>query len=98
MIDLDFYTKEWSEESQRAMVSSDGISFSKFQSRIRSEARENAKTGKCYLCGRDCSSYCQSHTVPQFMLKNISKKGIVFCQNTLIGNKFLEFDTGVKKG
>ena len=39
---------------------------------LKKEAHANAKDQKCLLCGADCTSFCNSHSIPQFILKNVS--------------------------
>lgn len=36
-----------------------------------SEARKKAKSDKCLICGKEATSFCNSHTIPQFILRNI---------------------------
>lgn len=63
-------------------------------SRIRSEARNNAKSGKCFICGKECSSYCKSHSIPHFALQNVATNGKVYA--TLQGEvPTLGKDTGI---
>lgn len=53
------------------------ISISKFITRILKKARTNAKRATCHICGNECSSFCKSHSVPQFALQNIAEQGNV---------------------
>jgi len=39
------------------------------------EVAKNAKGGKCFLCDANCTSYKNSHSIPQFILSNLSSKG-----------------------
>lgn len=72
------------------------IAINKFISRINKKARANAKTTSCYLCGESCSSFCNSHSVPQFTLENISANGYV--SETLQGElPTTEKPTGINK-
>jgi hypothetical protein len=52
--------------------------FSKWFSRnlkpMTNEKKE-AKSHRCYLCGNNCSSFCNSHTLPRFILENLSPCG-----------------------
>ncbi len=45
--------------------------------KIHSLARERAKSGHCLLCNKPCSSFCNSHSVPQFSLRPIADNGIL---------------------
>lgn len=40
-------------------------------------AERQAKQDKCLLCGKSCSSFCNSHIIPVFVLKNIADNGYV---------------------
>ena len=56
---------------------SDTVNANKFFSRILSKANQNTKSSFCYLCGCKCTSFCNSHSIPQFVLKRIASKGKV---------------------
>ena len=45
--------------------------------KIYALARERAKSDHCLLCNKPCSSFCNSHSVPQFSLRPIANKGIL---------------------
>lgn len=49
--------------------------------RIFSEAQSKAKLSHCFLCKKECSSFCNSHSVPRFALSRIAENGKV--SNTL---------------
>lgn len=72
------------------------IPLNKYTSRLLSKARENAKRETCYLCGKPCTSFCNSHSIPKFTLQNISENGKVIAtlQNDI---PILGKDTGVNK-
>lgn len=72
------------------------IALNKFSSRLIAKARRNTKRDTCYLCGKKCSSFCNSHSIPEFTLRSIDKTGKVIAtlQNEL---PFLGKDTGVNK-
>lgn len=53
------------------------IRFTKMFNGIIKQGQDNAKPDHCFLCQRQMSSFCNSHTVPQFVIKNISDKGKV---------------------
>jgi len=39
------------------------------------ELEKQASKGQCYMCHAHCPSYCNSHSIPRFILKNLSKDG-----------------------
>lgn len=71
------------------------IEISKFYSKITAEVNAIAKKDTCYLCGKPCSSFCNSHSIPQFMLHSVAQNGkvISYIQKELSPEKN---DPGVK--
>lgn len=56
------------------------IRSNKFVSRVITKAHQNIKRPTCYLCGNNCSSFCNSHSIPQFILRRIASQGkVVSC-------------------
>ena len=45
---------------------------------VFSQARKNTKQDVCYYCGEKCTSFCNSHSIPQFALNKIADAGMVF--------------------
>lgn len=56
-----------------------------------------AKPDACVLCGNKCSSYCNSHTIPQFSLNEIAREGKVCTNNRAVGMDLIDMDVGVKR-
>ncbi len=56
----------------------------KRMSRMMKKARENAKLDKCYYCGAKNPQYCNSHSIPQFTLRNIAQNGMLLYTNKLV--------------
>ena len=56
----------------------DIIEVRKKVNKMLSEARKKAKPPKCILCGKEQSSFCNSHSVPKMVLKNIAKAGKLY--------------------
>lgn len=77
-------------------ISDDYISNKKFFSEIKKEARSRAKRETCFLCGKPCTSFCNSHTVPRAVLEKISRNGKVFSSNAFGENTLPEYGRGVK--
>lgn len=57
--------------------------------------RETSKPEKCILCGRNQTSYCNSHSVPAMVLRNIADGGKVLQSNRLVDFEILELEKGV---
>lgn len=53
------------------------IEINKKVSSLITEAAKNAKLGHCILCQKPCSSFCNSHSIPQFALRRIAEDGNV---------------------
>ena len=68
----------------------DIIEVRKKVNKMLSEARKKAKPPKCILCGKEQSSFCNSHSVPQMCLRPIADRGKVSHASLEMG-----FDIGV---
>lgn len=71
------------------------IYMRKILNNYKSIATANAKSDVCYLCQRKSSSFCKSHSVPQFCLKNIAVKGNIYYINTILKNKYIPKSEGI---
>lgn len=60
-------------------------------------ARDNSKPTKCAICGKSISSFCNSHSVPRFVLESISSSGIILTSNALVGFDLMDDKVGLKK-
>lgn len=63
---------------------------------IVKKSRAAAKGETCYYCGKKVSSFCNSHSVPAFCLRNISEDGEVLTLNALVDNPLIESEKGIK--
>lgn len=50
---------------------------SKFVSQYIIKSKEKAKLDNCFCCGKKCSSFCNSHSIPRFVLKNIKNGNLI---------------------
>ena len=41
------------------------------------QAKNNLNIGRCMLCGKEIAGTCNSHSIPEAILRNISSKGWV---------------------
>ena len=73
------------------------VEINKFHSRFHREVRETAKLTKCYVCGKECTSFCKSHSVPQFCLKRIALGGKVYSSGIQQDVPLMGEDTGIKE-
>lgn len=49
------------------------ISVNKKLHEINKRIRSNTKRETCWICNKPCSSFCHSHSIPRFVLKNIAE-------------------------
>ncbi len=62
---------------ERERYEKNKIEINKKVSSLIAEATKNAKLECCILCSKPCSSFCNSHSIPQFALKRIAEDGKV---------------------
>lgn len=65
--------------------------------KLLGKSREEAKEKNCYYCGEECSSFCNSHSIPAFVIKNISDDGKVYNNNKMIKLPLMDGEVGVNK-
>lgn len=53
------------------------IELKKQMNQINREAAQAAKRDTCLICGKSSTSFCNSHIIPQFILKSIADNGHV---------------------
>ena len=63
----------------------------------KSKATANVKLDSCYLCKQKSTSFCKSHSVPQFCLKNIAVDGKVSYINTVLKNPCIDMSEGINR-
>lgn len=61
------------------------IELNKKMSKTMTEIRKETKSGKCLYCGKEVNSFCNSHNIPRFCLKNIGNDGEVVGPNAILG-------------
>ena len=59
------------------------------------QARAMAKPDKCIVCGKQTTRYCNSHSVPRMVLKNIAENGQVMQASGLMGTTIIDIEKGV---
>jgi len=73
------------------------IELKQFTESFFNEAKRNAKPDCCFLCGKKMDSFCNSHTVPRFVLKNISVDGKAYNGFHFSNRNFMPNDNGLSK-
>lgn len=89
--DLGNFSKE-----EKQMLRTD-LTYKKEMSDLIRKGRAAAKGTTCYYCGNPTSSFCNSHSIPAFCLRNIATKGEVLTPNALIDFPLMETEKGVSK-
>ena len=99
VIELDFLDKQITEifNAEIEMDENKFILVKKIIEEERRNARMSSKGNRCYLCNKRVDSFCKSHTIPQFCLRNISDDGKLYNFNKFIDNKILHDKDGVNK-
>lgn len=59
---------------------------------IIKEARRRSKPSKCILCGKEQTSFCNSHSIPQFVLRAIEDNGKFLWMNSIIGEEAIDLE------
>lgn len=77
----------------KANIPSNDSEFNLSARRLDKLVRQEVKLTNCYVCGKDVSSFCNSHTIPKFILKYISINGEVKSFGDLV---FSPLDKGFK--
>lgn len=85
------------EVNSKNMDKEELISINKKMSKMKRTAQENAKLNKCYYCGKENIQLCNSHSIPQFALRNISTDGQLLYTNTLIKLPFEKEEKGINE-
>lgn len=49
--------------------------------KLLKNAKIDAKLDYCFYCEKKITSFCNSHTIPKFVLKNVSKTGMIYNSN-----------------
>ena len=63
--------------------------------RILSQCKKAAKPDRCLWCGKQISRFCESHTIPQMVLKNIATDGKFDYVNTIMELPISKNDQGM---
>jgi hypothetical protein len=71
------------------------LQFKKQYNDIWREAQKLSKPQNCILCGKACNSFCNSHSVPQAVLRNITSKGKVFVAGKLLDESIFDAEKGI---
>jgi hypothetical protein len=75
----------------------DLIQARKLSTRFSSEARSKARPERCCICGKEDAKRCNSHTIPQYCLREIAVDGKVYNVSVFLNGNILEPEVGLNK-
>lgn len=71
------------------------IEARKMLGRLKKNSRLSTKPDRCLWCGKKTSQFCESHTIPQFVLRNIATDGKLDYYNSFMENPLENTDQGI---
>ncbi|MEE0197139.1 MAG: hypothetical protein UEJ46_00050 [Eggerthellaceae bacterium] len=71
------------------------IGYKRTMSEFNKTAKTEAKPDSCYICGKPMTSFCNSHTIPQYCLKEIDVDGKLLTTAALIGGNLIDSEVGI---
>ena len=77
------------------MVNEKIIEFRKEDSRLMNKSKQQAKKSQCLWCGKKITRFCNSHSVPQCVLKNIDTDGKLDYFNAMLKIPLINDDKGI---
>ena len=84
---------------KRGMMNKSKLAFKKEWADFCHQVEQDLQPDYCLLCGKKMTSPCNSHVVPQFILKRIADKGMVCYGQSLFQNAwkndFIKTTTGI---
>lgn len=84
-------------ELELNLMKENKVEFRKQFGKLLKKSKQDAKNEECFYCGEKCSSFCNSHSVPAYFLKNIAVEGKIYSNNSLISIPLLDEDKGVNQ-
>lgn len=75
----------------------DFINARKKMSSLQKDSRHDSKPNCCLLCGKEKSSFCNSHSVPQLVLRNITIAGEVMNAGYALEDSLVSPKDGINK-
>ena len=91
------YYKTLNLEGHGPINKNEFIDLNKIVASLKKCRTKSNKTKRCAICKRTGVKYCNSHTIPQFILKNIVKEGKLFNTQVFNTTKLVDDTTGINK-
>ena len=76
---------------------SNKVAYNRIINTFVKNSKSEAKRTHCICCGKECSSFCNSHSIPKFCLKNISLNGYLYYSGNLVDIPLFEKDKGLNE-
>ncbi len=73
------------------------IEARKTYNRIANQSKQKAKQQECLWCHKPITRFCNSHSVPEFVLRNIEQEGMVDYFNTIAEIPLINEDRGLSE-
>ncbi len=71
--------------------------FNKMLSGVKKDIFSKPLFSSCQICKKVGIKFCHSHTIPQFILKNIAEKGILYNTQVFNNTPFMDVENGIAK-
>lgn len=94
MKDVEFTNFKLS-DIDKEIIEKDKIKYKKKINQVVSKARRSSKKSRCLICGREVDSFCNSHSIPAFCLKQIANQGKLYYSNKLVDLPFMDTEKGI---
>lgn len=75
----------------------DLIRFKKTMSELNKTAKKEAKPNFCCICGDEMTSFCNSHTVPRYCLREIAVDGKLLTTASVVGGNLINAEVGISE-
>ena len=66
-------------------------------SRLMNNSKQQAKKSECLWCGEKITRFCNSHSLPQCILRNIDTDGKIDYFNSMINVPLINSDKGINE-
>lgn len=63
---------------ERKLSKRQRVGLSILEGEIRKKAAKDSKAGTCAICDEPCSKFCDSHSIPRFVLEDVAENGLLF--------------------
>lgn len=83
------------DDEELAKMLDNKVEFKKIFSKLSSDSRKDSKPDNCLYCSKSTTKFCNSHSIPASLLKNISVNGKCYINNEIIDLPLMDTEKGV---